>query len=329
VRSVLGFVKVCAISLPTEMMQPRLASLIPNLMVWSHEHKSHFQAKVKHILDRMMRRFGFDMVNKYCPEADRKLITNIRKTKERNKRRKAAAKEAGEEDGDEIQREKNRVDRRFESEYEKVLYNSDSSEESDGSDHEVLAQSRKHGQKASQAFIVEDEDEPLNLLDRKALANISSAKPLKLSKPTRSKATFNSEGKLMIGQLSGEADVMEVDGPGDGGESGVGAYVAAIRGNDVPKRGLRGKLKWSNKRGKADGGDDGDDGDDVRSGMMKAKTERWGRGGRARAAPVRGRQNGRSGRGGISAGRRGLGEDKRRGPSMGARVSKPSRRGRR
>ncbi len=58
VRSVLGFVKVCSISLPTEMMQPRLASLIPNLMVWSHEHKGHFRSKVKHILDRMVRRFG-------------------------------------------------------------------------------------------------------------------------------------------------------------------------------------------------------------------------------------------------------------------------------
>ncbi len=95
VRSVLGFVKVCTISLPVDMMQPRLASLIPNLMVWSHEHKGHFRSKVKHIVDRMVRRFGFETVNKYCPEADRKLVSSIRKSKERTKRRKPRQRRLG------------------------------------------------------------------------------------------------------------------------------------------------------------------------------------------------------------------------------------------
>ena len=88
VRSVLGFIKVCIISLPKEMMAPKLQTLIPNLMVWSHEHKGHFKAKVKHMLERSMRRFGYDTVVKYVPEEDKKLITNIRKTRERRKRQK-------------------------------------------------------------------------------------------------------------------------------------------------------------------------------------------------------------------------------------------------
>lgn len=97
VQSVLGFVKVSVISLPRELMIPRLESLIKNLMIWSHEHKAHFKAKVKHIMERMIRRFGYDIVEKYMPEEDKKLIINIRKTRDRRKKNK----EAGEGDEEE------------------------------------------------------------------------------------------------------------------------------------------------------------------------------------------------------------------------------------
>jgi ribosomal RNA-processing protein 12 len=88
VRSVLGFVKVSIISLPKDVLLPRLKTLVPNLMVWSHEHKAHFKAKVKHIIERMIRRFGYDAVERHVPEEDKKLVINIRKTKERKKRNK-------------------------------------------------------------------------------------------------------------------------------------------------------------------------------------------------------------------------------------------------
>jgi len=71
VRSVLGFVKISIISLPVDIMQPRLVTLIPNLLSWSHEHKGRIQAKVKHIFERMMRRFGIQLVEKLTPEKDR------------------------------------------------------------------------------------------------------------------------------------------------------------------------------------------------------------------------------------------------------------------
>jgi ribosomal RNA-processing protein 12 len=161
VRSVLGFVKVCVISLPADLMLPRLKTLIPNLMVWSHEHKAHFKAKVKHILERMIRRFGANTINQYCPEEDRKLIANIRKTKERNKRHKDAAKAAGAEGSDE-EGETGKRKGRFESEYDEAVYGSDDdSDGSDVSDNEVLGKSKKSAKKGGKTYIVEDEDEPL------------------------------------------------------------------------------------------------------------------------------------------------------------------------
>ncbi|KAL2140968.1 hypothetical protein VTI28DRAFT_3013 [Corynascus sepedonium] len=343
VKSVLGFVKVCVISLPTDLMLPRLATLIPNVMVWSHEHKGHFRAKVKHILERMVRRFGVDIVNKHCPEADRKLITNIRKSKERSKRKKEATKDGAESDAEGAGRRKSR----FESEYDQALYSSDDEDEegnesdhSDDSDAEMRGRKQKKrgapGQRGgNNAYILEDEDEPLDLLDRNALANISTTKPGRPRKDgKRMKAKTDLDGKLILGA---DDEAMDIDSaPATGGgegdeETGVGAYVAALRGKDIPRRGLRGKLKWNRGRKNEEADEESDDGMDVdEDAAAKAfREKRGGGGGRGRhggGSGGRGRgAAGRGGKGGIAAaaGRRGLGQEKRRGPAThGSRVSK-------
>lgn len=325
VRSVLGFVKVCVISLPTALMQPRLQTLIPNLMVWSHEHKAHFKAKVKHILERMIRRFGVDTVNKYCPEGDRKLIANIRKTKERNKRHRDTAKAGGQEgsdaDDDTI---KSKRKGRFESEYDEAVYGSD--EESDGSDvsdNEVLGKSRnRRNEKGGKTYIVEDEDDPLDLLDRKALANISSTRPLKQKMPgKKTKSKVDLDGKLLLGDSDDDAMVLDTPETNENArqDSSVSAYVEAIKGRDAVQRGQRGKLKFSNKRRHDDEEEMDIDKEDAtaikkHTGNDKKDGLRGGRGGK-----------GGSGKGGIAAGRRGLGEGKRRDGPSGGRVMKSPR----
>ncbi|TAQ83663.1 hypothetical protein B7494_g8011 [Chlorociboria aeruginascens] len=309
VQSVLGFVKVCVISLPTTLMLPRLATLIPNLMVWSHEHKAHFKAKVKHILERMMRRFGADVVSRNCPEEDRKLIVNIRKTKERNKRHKDAAKIA---DGgsDEEGNESKGKTGRFESEYDEAVYGSDNSDGSDVSDNEVLGKSKKTAKKGGNTYIVEDENEPLDLLDRGALANISSTKPLKQRTPGKSKAKLNLDGKLLLGDDSNDnAMVLETPADDKTEEGGVGAYVNALKGRDAVQRGRGGRLKFTNKRSKDD-----DDEMDIDEDDVKTVKKHIGGNSRGDRPPFRGGNRGRGGpkrgRGGIAAGRKGLGVGK-------------------
>jgi len=101
-RSAIGFMKVALVSLPKEHMEGRLEKLIPNLMVWSHETKGHFRVKVKNLMERLIRRFGYDAVAKFTPEEDRKLLVNIRKSRERKKRGKAIKEEDGDEDGQKV-----------------------------------------------------------------------------------------------------------------------------------------------------------------------------------------------------------------------------------
>ena len=267
VRSVLGFVKVCVISLPTDLMLPRLETLIPNLVVWSHEHKAHFKAKVKHIFERMIRRFGVEVVERWTPEADRKLVANIRKTRDRRKRRKEGAGA----DDDEIG-EGERRRGKFESEYDEAVYGSESDEggSEDISDDEVLGRAAEKGkqarQKGGQQYIVEEEDEPLDLLDRKALAHVSSTKPATNRAPAegakKNKAKMDLDGKLVFNEDSDDDNMMmDFDDhgmfngrePGDGTlEGGINAYVNALKGKDAPQRGQKGKLKFKQSRGGAE-----------------------------------------------------------------------------
>lgn len=330
VRSVLGFVKVATVSLPDSIVQPRLPSLVEGLVRWSHEHKARFRSKVKHILERLIRRYGDKKIEKLTPEADRKLIANIRKTKERNKRKKDEAKAGNGEDGEGEASTRRRS--RFESEYDQAVYGSESEDSdedgADGSDDEMHDGSRKGGK----SYIIEDEDEPLDLLGRNALGSISSTKPVRFKGlPTkRTKAKTDLDGKLILG---GEDDdeAMEMDGGEMDGvslEKGINAYVDAIKSRKV---GQKGKIKFSNKR------DDDEDMEVDEEEVVKAM-----RGNRQRSNSAnsfggksprggsfnRGRGSGfNRGRGGsFERGRGGGGFDRGRGGSRG-RVSKAGRGG--
>ncbi|KAI9849026.1 MAG: hypothetical protein M1837_005917 [Sclerophora amabilis] len=304
VRSVLGFLKVCVISLPISLMQPRLQSLIPNLMIWSHEHKAHFKAKVKHILERMIRRFGVEVVEKWCPEEDRKLIANVRKTRERRKRKKDAGEADGDDNNDDEEKQRQhaqpqqqqaaRQKGRFESEFDQVAYGSDDSNESgassDSDDDEddeeafvagIMKRSKRAGKAGNQIFITEDDDEPLDLLDKRSLGNISSTRPLKprtssstatdRARKSKSKAKTDADGKLLFGGDGEDGeDSMMIDFEGRGnrptngagadadGIGGIDAYVDAVSGKDAVQRGQRGRLKYSNRRDKRGGSGDRD-----------------------------------------------------------------------
>ena len=314
VRATMGFVKACVIALPDAVMQSRLQALIPLLLAYQREHKAQLQAKVKHILERMIRKYGYDAVEKATPDADRKLIVNIRKIRERSKRKKKGG--AGAEERS-ISPEVSKKKGAFSSEYDQAVYGSDDDESgsgSDVSDDEALGRSRQRKRQGpGETYIVEDDDEPLDLLDRKALGKISSTRPLKApSLPKgKKKARTDEDGKLVFNddeELEDEDMLDPEQDIGDGSlEGGINAYVAAIRGRDAARRGQRGKIKFSNRRKGFEEDDLEVDEDEVVGAMKKLQTRDNPRGmnrprGGARAGMQKARMQ-----------RRGLGMDKTRG----------------
>lgn len=350
VRSVLGFVKVCVISLPDGIVRPRLKSLMPSLMSWSHEHKGHFKAKVKHIVERMIRRFGVEEVEKVCPEDDKKLVANIRKVRERRKKKRDENTEGADaEDG--ANGEATGRHGHFENEFDEAIYGSEDdeslnsgsgSEESDDDGGVPLRSSARHGNaKQPQTYIVEDEDEPLDLLDRRALGNISSTRPLRTRQlqGKKTKAKTNIDGKLIFTEpprksknTAATALVGTLDNGENAGDGSINAYVDAVSGRDAAKRGLRGKLKFKNRPQKGENADD-EDMDISRDELARARktnqaSSRTPRGGKSRGNGM----SGRGGRGPTRDGghgmknarmqRRGLGAPKQRQRVSSGRVGK-------
>lgn len=100
VKSTLGYIKLAIHTMPVELLRPHLSQLVPALLNWSHDHKNHFKLKVRHIFERMIRRFGWEDVYACAAEEDaRKVLSNIKKRKEQAKRKKARNED---EDKDEV-----------------------------------------------------------------------------------------------------------------------------------------------------------------------------------------------------------------------------------
>ncbi|GAB2291556.1 hypothetical protein Dimus_025810 [Dionaea muscipula] len=87
IKANLGLVKVLIAKAHAESLQAHLRSLVEGLLKWQDETKNHFKAKVKHLLEMLVKRCGIDAVKAVMPEEHMKLLTNIRKIKERRERK--------------------------------------------------------------------------------------------------------------------------------------------------------------------------------------------------------------------------------------------------
>ncbi|KAG0173889.1 hypothetical protein DFQ28_004848 [Apophysomyces sp. BC1034] len=262
VRSSLGYVKVCVVVLDDMTLQSELSPLITNMLKCSHLHRSHFKVKVRHIFERLIRRFGYDIIVQLVPEDDKKLISNIQKRRLRAKRKKdsAAQDESEEEEETEIagRQAANKMGG-FTDAYEEVLYGSES--ELEGSDDETLQvakaalanhdKKKKKKQTGGDTYIREDEESgPLDFLDRSALGRISSSKPSqRKTKSAASAANFSQDddGRMVINE-SGDEGAEESD------EAEEDYYMQAQRSADGFVRDKRNRIKF--KKGKQNGDDD-------------------------------------------------------------------------
>ncbi|KAG5437502.1 hypothetical protein PCANB_000930 [Pneumocystis canis] len=192
-KSALGFVKMTVVCLPISIIEKWLSMLIPNLMIWLHEDKGHFKMKVKNIIEKMTRRYGFNVVEKEIPSEDKKLIINIRKTKERLKRKKNAKRNKLK--INELNSRNNILNRDYEA-YKNE--DSDSSISINTSDFKSKEISEKQ-----QKLIKKADNELIDLLDKNSLTQIiatnskNSKKYIK-KQPTISDFKIDNSGKIII-----------------------------------------------------------------------------------------------------------------------------------
>ncbi|KAL2533290.1 ARM repeat superfamily protein [Abeliophyllum distichum] len=90
IKANLGLLKVLVAKSQAEGLQKHLRSLVDGLLNWQDSTKNHFKAKVKLLLEMLVRKCGLDAVKEVMPEEHKKLLTNIRKLKERKERKQVA-----------------------------------------------------------------------------------------------------------------------------------------------------------------------------------------------------------------------------------------------
>lgn len=240
ITAVLGFVKVSVLIMPLEELNIKLPSLLSLMLSWSNSHKNHFKGRVKHLIERLLRRCGYDVLKSAFPESEVKLLHNIQKSKERSRRKRSSSND---ESADSTSNHNvSAKPRKFDNEFDEALYGSESENESDEDSQEVNTSKRptQHQNKASKSrkdqFIVSGQD-PLDLLDEHAISHISSTKPSKNSQDRKFKHPLpeSKDGKLLIGR-DVEADLEKSR------SDALSAYMHAVR--EGPVRTQQGKLKY-------------------------------------------------------------------------------------
>jgi len=88
IKATLGLLKVVIARLQAEDLQKHLKSMVDGLLLWSAERKTHFKAKVRLLLEMLIRKCGLEAVKAVMPEQHVKLLANIRKVNERKEKRR-------------------------------------------------------------------------------------------------------------------------------------------------------------------------------------------------------------------------------------------------
>ncbi|KAL6537719.1 hypothetical protein OROHE_012346 [Orobanche hederae] len=90
IKANLGLLKVLVAKSQAVGLQTHLRSMVEGLLSWQDSTKNHFKAKIKLLLEMLVKKCGLDAVKQVMPEEHMKLLTNIRKLNDRKERKQAA-----------------------------------------------------------------------------------------------------------------------------------------------------------------------------------------------------------------------------------------------
>ncbi|XP_070663544.1 ribosomal RNA-processing protein 12-like isoform X2 [Malus domestica] len=93
IKANLGLLKVLVAKSQAEGLQLHLKSMVEGLLKWQDATKTLFKAKVKLLLEMLVKKCGLDAVKAVMPQEHMKLLTNIRKLKERKEKKMGSKSE--------------------------------------------------------------------------------------------------------------------------------------------------------------------------------------------------------------------------------------------
>jgi ribosomal RNA-processing protein 12 len=86
-KSMVVFVRVCVSAADAEQLEPLLPEILTGLLNY-HRGRDRFRAKIKIIIKKLVKFFGYAALMPFVPQSDARLLTHMRKLSEREARRK-------------------------------------------------------------------------------------------------------------------------------------------------------------------------------------------------------------------------------------------------
>ncbi|KAL6911594.1 hypothetical protein ACP4OV_000399 [Aristida adscensionis] len=208
IKANLGFIKALVAKSKADVLHEHLKGVVEGLLSWQSDTKNSFKAKVKSLIEILVKKCGLDAVKAVMPEEHMKLITNIRKINERKMRTSKSS-----EDGDAMSMT-SRATRQSRWNHTQMFSDFGSDDESNGpfsTKHTVASRtgskastrlSRKHQTDKSllEKFIDQSTGEPLDLLDQKTvrLALKSAGKKRAAPDEDDDELEMDPEGRIIV-----------------------------------------------------------------------------------------------------------------------------------
>uniref|UniRef100_A0A672G431 Uncharacterized protein n=1 Tax=Salarias fasciatus TaxID=181472 RepID=A0A672G431_SALFA len=167
VKAALGFIKVILFIMDAKTLASHATVLMEGIGNMNNDVRRHFRVKLKNVLTKLVRKFGFELVKSMLPAEHHKVLANIRKAEARNKRRRQASEEQ---------------------------------DDSESEEETSKKKSERYSVATRRAWLKEGEgDDPLNFLDPKVSQRVLATNP-DLKKSTKVEHGFKvtSDGRLII-----------------------------------------------------------------------------------------------------------------------------------
>ncbi|EGC37496.1 hypothetical protein DICPUDRAFT_149879 [Dictyostelium purpureum] len=186
VKAVFGLVRVVIASFKdAKVIESNLEVLINGLAKWGGIDKNYFRVIIQILLERLIKRFGYDQIYPLVPEDFKKVITNIRKKNEKKEKLREQLKDLQQQTQDassDTKSQKGKSVKGANDDDEQMLASdedmadSDRDHSEDDADIEDFLFNTKKKKKNDQSdnFLIKEGEDPIDFFDRNAFSHLSA-----------------------------------------------------------------------------------------------------------------------------------------------------------
>uniref|UniRef100_A0A8C6NAX8 RRP12-like protein n=1 Tax=Melopsittacus undulatus TaxID=13146 RepID=A0A8C6NAX8_MELUD len=202
VKAALGFLKVTLLLMDTKLLAKHAQGMLEAVGNLSDDMRRHFRMKLRNLLTKFIRKFGFELVKGLLPAEFHKVLVNLRKAEARNRKQRALRRAAASADEEEAPPAQPRGES-----MEEILADSEDEEE-ELEEGKRSKEGRKQARQKGQAWLKEgEEDEPLNFLDPNVSQRVLATKPgTKRARGVSHDFRMSEDGRLIIHDEEEEMD---------------------------------------------------------------------------------------------------------------------------